>query len=89
MVKKLKKAGVSNTEIVAITGHKSEDSLKHYDEVDIDDHRRISRCISGGNPLSVHPKPQLEASNERFDEYKQQLIPSFSEIQYTGARRCL
>ena len=45
MVKKLKKAGVSNTEIIAITRHKSEDSLKHYDEVDIDDHRRISKCI--------------------------------------------
>ena len=28
LVKKLKKAGVSNTEIIAITGHKSEDSLK-------------------------------------------------------------
>ena len=42
LVKKLKKAGVSNTEIIAITGHKTEDSLKHYDEVDIDNHRRIS-----------------------------------------------
>ena len=29
MVKKLKNAGVSNAEIIAITGNKSEDSLKH------------------------------------------------------------
>ena len=51
LVKKLKKAGVSNTEITAITGHKGEDSLKHYDEIDIDDHRRISKCLSGDNKL--------------------------------------
>ena len=48
LVKKLKKAGVSNT-VIAITGHKPEDSLKHYDEVNIDNHRRISKCISSGS----------------------------------------
>ena len=41
LVKKLKKAGVSNTEIIAITGHQSEDSLKH-NKVDIDNNHRIS-----------------------------------------------
>ena len=58
LMKKLKKAGVNNMEIVAITGHKGEDSLKHYDN--IDDHRRISRYLSGGNPLSELNHTQMK-----------------------------
>ena len=36
-VKKLKKAGVSATEIMAITGHKNQQSLVDYDELDDED----------------------------------------------------
>jgi len=34
---KLQKAGVSNNKIIAITGHKSEESIKHYAEMDLED----------------------------------------------------
>ena len=77
LVKKLKKAGNSNTEIIAITGHKSEDSLKHYDEVDIDDHRRISRCINSGRDTKTMEVP------DNHPECPTPLFPSFSETHYS------
>ena len=40
-VKKLKKAGVNASEIMAITGHKNQQSLTDYDELDNDDHIRL------------------------------------------------
>ena len=46
-VQKLRKAGVSSREIIAITGHKTEESLKDYDDIDHDDHRRLSEILSG------------------------------------------
>ena len=46
-VQKLRKAGVSSREIIAITGHKAEESLKDYDDIDRDDHRRLSEILSG------------------------------------------
>ena len=76
LVKKLKKAGISNTEIIAITGHKSEDSLKHYDEVDIDDHHRISRCISSGRDTKTMVVP------DNHPECSAPLLPS-SETHYS------
>ena len=45
-VQKLRKAGVSSREIIAITGHKTEESLK---DIDHDDHRRLSEILSGSN----------------------------------------
>ena len=45
-VQKLKKAGVSSREIIAITGHKTEESLKDYDAIDRDDHHRRLSTIS-------------------------------------------
>ena len=48
-VQKLRKAGVSSREIIAITGHKTEESLKDYDDIDRDDHRRLSRILSGSS----------------------------------------
>ncbi|XP_065918766.1 uncharacterized protein KIAA1958-like [Dysidea avara] len=45
-VKKLKKAGVTPTEITAITGHKNQQSLTDYDELDTDDHIRIGKVLS-------------------------------------------
>ena len=46
-MQKLRKAGVSNRELIAITGHKTEESLKAYDDIDHDDHRRLSEILSG------------------------------------------
>ena len=48
-VQKLRKAGVSSREIIAIIGHKTEESLKNYDDIDHDDHRRLSNILSGRN----------------------------------------
>ena len=44
-VKKLKKAGISATEIMAITGHKIQQSLTDYDELDSEDCVRPSRIL--------------------------------------------
>lgn len=48
-VQKLRKAGVSSREIITITGHKTEESLKDYDDIDRDDNRRLSRILSGSS----------------------------------------
>ena len=40
VVKKLKRAGVATRDIAAITGHKCEESLRDYDDNDIDEHRQ-------------------------------------------------
>ena len=41
---KLRKAGVSSCEI---RGHKTEESLKDYDDIDHDDHHRLGEILSG------------------------------------------
>ena len=41
-VMKLQKAGVSNDKIVSITGHKNEQSLRDYTDVDMEDHAKRS-----------------------------------------------
>ena len=46
LVKKLKKAGVDGSNIAAITGHKTEESLRDYDENDLEDHHRLNTLIS-------------------------------------------
>ena len=46
LVKKLKKVGIDGRNITAITGHKTEESLKDCDENDLEDHRRLSTLIS-------------------------------------------
>jgi len=45
-VKKLKKAGVNPSEIIAITGCKDQQALMDYDELDIDDYQRIGKVLS-------------------------------------------
>ena len=55
VVKKLKKAGVATRDIAAITGHKSEESLRDYDDNDIGEHRELSKKIS--NPTASDPGP--------------------------------
>ena len=44
-VRKLQKAGVSNDKIIAITGHKTEQSIKAYVDTDLEDHRHISTLL--------------------------------------------
>ena len=51
-VQKLKKAGVAATDIMAITGHKSQQSLADYGELDECDHRRIGEILSTANKSS-------------------------------------
>ena len=46
MVHKLQKAGFSNDKIASISGHKSEQSLRDYSEIDMEDHRQISHTLS-------------------------------------------
>ena len=41
-VQKVRIAGVSSREIIAITGLKTKESLKDYDDIDRDDHRRLT-----------------------------------------------
>ena len=48
-VQKLRKAGVSSHEIVAITVHKTEESLKDYDDIDHDNHHRLGNILSRRN----------------------------------------
>ena len=45
-VQKLKKAGVAATDIMAITGHKNQQSLADYAELDESDHRQIGEILS-------------------------------------------
>ena len=45
-VKNLKKAGVNPSETIAITGHKNQQGLTDYDELDTDDHQRIGKCLT-------------------------------------------
>ena len=59
-VKKLKKAGVSVTEIMAITGHKNQQSLTDYDELDDDDHLRLSRILSSETTTSKQHKDHYQ-----------------------------
>ena len=48
-VRKLQKAGVSNDKIIAITGHKTEQSIKAFVGTDLDSH--ISALLSKRRPL--------------------------------------
>ena len=41
MVRKLQNAGMSNDKIAAVTGHRSEQSLRDYAVADMDDHKSI------------------------------------------------
>ncbi len=62
-IKKLKKAGVATRDIAAMTGHKSKESLRDYDDNDISEHMQLSKKISyptaatASNPSCSHPIP--------------------------------
>ncbi len=51
MVKKLQKQGVPNDKIASITGHKNEQSLQSYAEMDENDHAEISRVLCGSKRI--------------------------------------
>ena len=51
-VQKFKKAGVAATDIMAITGHKNQQNLADYGELDECDHRRIGEILSTVNKSS-------------------------------------
>ena len=51
-VMKLKKAGISSREIMAITGHKNEQNLADYGKIDLDDHLRSGEILSGSSHSS-------------------------------------
>ena len=65
-VRKLKKAGASSREIMAITGHKNEQSLADYDDLDLEDHLHLGEVLSGKKPSEVAIKSH------------QQTLPSLS-----------
>ena len=50
-VKKLKKAGASSRDIIAIIGHRNERSLADYDELDLDDHLHLGEILSGNTQV--------------------------------------
>ena len=61
-VRKLQKAGVSNNKIsIAITRHKTEQSIKAYVDTDLKDHRHISTLLSNKplmeKPMSANVQP--------------------------------
>lgn len=58
-VKKLKKAGASSRDIMAITGHRNEQSLADYDDLDLDDHLHLGEILSGRK----HTSSALVAAN--------------------------
>ena len=55
--------GVAATDIMAITGHKNQQSLTDYGELDDADHHRIGEILSSTSSLSgeVQPLPQNAA----------------------------
>ena len=46
-VTKLRKSGATSREIMAITGHKNEQSLADYDALDLDDHHHLGKNNGG------------------------------------------
>ena len=54
-VMKLQKAGISNDKIVSITGHKIEQSLRDYTDVDMEDHAKLSEILVGAHVSRKRP----------------------------------
>ena len=67
-VTKLRKFGATNREIMAITGHKNEQSLADYDTLDIDDHRKLGETLGGAvEPLTPVPVGKSSTSKPSFN----------------------
>ena len=54
-IRKLKRHGVTNTNIVAITGHRNEQSLQEYAEMENTEHFQISKILSGEQQMHCQP----------------------------------
>ena len=54
-VRKLKKAGVCSRDIMAITGHRNDQSLADYDQLDLEEYREISNVVI--DLTLPHPPP--------------------------------
>ena len=80
-VKKLKKAGVSVTEIMAITGHKNQQSIADYDELDDEDHMRLSRVLSNNNTLTP-------STTKKTLEQNTLMQPAFNHLQPLPSLPC-
>ena len=70
-VRNLQKAGVSNDKIIAITGHKIEQSIKAYVDTDLDSH--ISALLSKQRPLVEKPI----SANAQLWHVPRSLAPQF------------
>ena len=58
-VRKLRKAGVCSRDIMAITGHRNDQSLADYDQLDLEEYCEISHVFSSSKPQAEHPiEPQ-------------------------------
>lgn len=77
-VKKLKKAGVSASEIMAITGHTNQQSLADYDEIDSEDHIRLGKNFSyDKNEANKHE--QYSMQQKYLQQYSTTgLVPVFN-----------
>ena len=58
LVQKLQEAGVSETEIIKVTGHKDTRSLKCYSELSTDQHMKMSKILQ--NPKNAHQVSSLK-----------------------------
>ena len=98
--KSSKKAGVNPSEIIAITGHKNQQVLKDYDELDTDDHQCIGKVLSyiwQNTQISVASNCTLDCSFPVFNtqnckvvintpSYESPAAPKKIEIESDGDR---
>ena len=79
-VTKLRKSGATNREIMAITGHKSEQSLADYDTLDLDDHHHLGRVIGGATHSSDMEVGRIDSlsNHEVSNAQLSSLVPSLS-----------
>ncbi len=71
VVKKLKKAGVATRDIAAITGHKSEESLRDYDDNDISEHMQLSKIINPTAATASNPSYSHHTSDTSYYNFSQ------------------
>lgn len=80
-VRKLRKGGASSTEIIAITGHKNQQSLVDYDELDENDHLKLGKILSkpeGDNICIQLPCAPHSSSTNCYSQ------PPIFNIQYSN-----
>ena len=78
-VKKLKKAGVNASEIMAITGHKNQQSLTDYDELDNDDHIRLGKILSY-DKYEENTHVQYSMTRNPLVQYSTGKLPPISRV---------